>query len=137
MICLRQETAVGDLFYALDEPIFVRRLRNGVIVRVESPALAWGVVSPDGFEIWQLAGRGSLGEGYPIAEETTRAEYEQWLAAREAGSAPEVPDPEDTEPLIPEGVDPVTVLTRAELTERVTELDEALHMLLSGVTEDG
>jgi len=136
MICLRQETAVGDLFYALDEPIFVRRLRNGVIVRVESPALAWGVVSPDGFEIWQLAGRGSLGEGYPVVEQITMAEYEQWLAVQEAGSAPEVPDPEDTEPVIPEGVDPVTVLTRAELTVKVTELDEALQLLLSGVTDD-
>lgn len=137
MICLRQERGLGDLFYALDEPIFVRRQRNGIIVRVDSPALAWGVVSPNGFEIWQLAGRASLGEGYPIAEEVTRAEYEQWLAEQEAGSAPEIPDPEDTEPEIPEGTDPATILTRAELTEKVSELDEALHMLLSGVTEDG
>ncbi len=117
--------------YAIEAPIYVRRQSNAVVVRVDSAALAQGVVSPDGGQIWQLVGRASLGEGYPTVQIITCAEYEQWLYQSE-----NAPDPEDTDPAIPEGVDPATILTRAELTERVSELDEALHMLLSGVTED-
>ena len=43
-------------------------------------------------------------------------------------------DPEDTAPEIPEGAE-TEPMTRAELTEKVLELDEALGMILSGVTE--
>ncbi len=131
MLYLKHHHEEGVTLYALEEPIFVRRQGNGIIVRVDSPALAWGVVSPDGSEIWQLAGRTSLGEGYAVAEPVTGEEYETWLVLQE-----QAPDPEDTDPVIPEGTDPATVLTRAELTEKVKELDEALNLLLSGVTED-
>ena len=44
-------------------------------------------------------------------------------------------DPEDTNPEVKEGTDESTIMTRAELTEKVNELDEALNLLLSGVTE--
>ena len=135
MIHVRMKTE-QPAYYAISLPVWVRLQGNGTVVRCGEGDRPGGILSPDGSEIWQLAGRESLGEGYPIAEEVTQAEYEQWLAEQEAGSAPEVPDPEDTEPEIPEGVDPVTVLTRAELTVKVTELDEALQLLLSGVTED-
>ena len=121
----------GITCVAIEEPVYVRRQRNGTLVRCNSPALAQGVVSPDGVELWHLADKPPLGESYLTVTPITMTEYLQWLA-----QGMEEPDPEDTEPVIPEGVDPVTVLTRAELTEKVSELDEALHMLLSGVTED-
>ncbi len=119
--------------YAIEDPIYVLRQTNGQIVRCEGGKKVQGILSPDGSEIWQLPGRESLGEDYPVAQEITMAEYDELLALQ---NQPEEPDPEDTDPEIPEGVDPATVLTRAELTEKVNELDEALILLLSGVTED-
>ena len=47
----------------------------------------------------------------------------------------EIVDPEDTTPEVPEGIDETTIMTRAELTEKVNELDEAMRLILSGVTE--
>lgn len=44
-------------------------------------------------------------------------------------------DPEDTNPEVEEGTNESSVMTRAELTEKVNELDEALNMILTGVTE--
>ncbi len=124
---------IGESYAAIESPVYVRRQRNGVIVRCQSAALARGVVSPDGSEIWQLADRESLGEGYAVARQVTMEEYDRWVASQEQT---EEPDPEDTDPVIPEGTDPAVILTRAELTERVNELDEAMELLLSGVTED-
>lgn len=133
MLYLQLEGTESQLLYAIEEPIFVRRQQNGVIICCEAGKKVQGIVSPDGSEIWQLAGRISLGEGFPVAQEITMAEYDEWYAHQNMG---EDADPEDTAPVIPEGTDPATVLTRAELTVKVTELDEALQLLLSGVTED-
>jgi hypothetical protein len=44
-------------------------------------------------------------------------------------------DPEDTNPETQDGVEETNIMTRAELTAKVTELDEAMELLLSGVTE--
>lgn len=44
-------------------------------------------------------------------------------------------DPEDTTPETPEGADESSIMTRAQLTDKVNELDEAIEMILSGVTE--
>ena len=44
-------------------------------------------------------------------------------------------DPEDTAPEIPDESDGEQPMTRAELTAEVTEIREALDMILSGVTE--
>lgn len=120
-----------EVYFAIATPVYVRRQKNGKVVRCDSPTLAQGVVSPDGSEIWHIADRPPMGEEYSTVERITAAEYEEWNLLRE-----QAPDPEDTDPVIPEGVDPGTVLTRAELTVKVTELDEALQLLLSGVTED-
>ncbi len=133
MIYLKIEEESRTMFYAIESPCYVLRQRNGIIVRCEAGKKAQGIVSPDGNEIWQLPGREPLGEGYPVVQEITMAEYDELLALE---TQPELPDPEDTDPVIPEDTDPDTVLTRAELTEKVIELDEALQMLLSGVTED-
>ena len=99
------------------------RQKNGVIVLCNSETRAQGILSPDGGEIWQLEGRESLGEGFPLVRFVTMAEYDEWVALR---NAPPEPDPEDTEPEIPEDVEPETVLTRAELTEKVRQLEEEL-----------
>ena len=56
----------------------------------------------------------------------------------------EIPDPEDIDPVLPDepGESEPVIMTRAELTAKVQEqtaeiadLNEALDMLLSGVTE--
>ena len=144
--------------FCLDPPVYVRRQKNGVVVSIDSFALAQGVLSPDHSQIWQLSGRPSLGEDYEEVDVITAAEYDAWVAEHgepddeEPGirepeieepeiEEPEIPDPEieesetedpeDTNPVIPETMDPKTVLTRAELTEKVMELDEALQMILS------
>lgn len=44
-------------------------------------------------------------------------------------------DYEDIIPIVPDGDEEQVIMTRAELTAKVTELDEALNMILSGVTE--
>lgn len=56
----------------------------------------------------------------------TYSEYEEIV---------ETTDPEDINPEVPIGVDESTVMTRAQLTDKVNELDEAIKMILSGVTE--
>ncbi len=109
--------------YAIETPVFVLRQDNGVIVRCQGGKRAQGILSPEGSEIWQLWDREPLGEGYPVAREITMAEYDELLALQ---NQPELPDPEDTDPVIPEDVEPDTVLTRAELTEKVKKLEEEL-----------
>ncbi|MBR6825212.1 MAG: hypothetical protein IKM59_01560 [Oscillospiraceae bacterium] len=131
---------------ALEKPVFLRRERNGVLLRCDRQTPAQGVLSPDEREVWQLEGRPSLGDGYPTVRIITLAEYEQWKAIKESGDGsgttgngsdtldpedtnpenPEAPDPEDTDPVIPEDTDPETVLTRAELSEKVRRLEEEL-----------
>ncbi|MBP3304942.1 MAG: hypothetical protein J6L24_03135 [Oscillospiraceae bacterium] len=44
-------------------------------------------------------------------------------------------DPEDTVPEIPDASAAGKPMTRAELTSKVAELEEALNLILSGVTE--
>ena len=137
MLYLELEQEGKRLCLALEKPVFLRRERNGVLLRCDREAPAQGILSPDEREIWQLEGRPSLGDGYPTIRIITLAEYEEWLSlGNEEEYIPE-PDPEDLEPEIPEGMEPDKVLTRGELTQKVEELDEALQMILSGVTEDG
>ena len=132
MIYIRKVDPADPMRYAISQPVFVLRQRNGILVSCEAGKNAQGIVSPDGSQIWQLADRPRLCEDFPLVQQITMAEYEEWYAQQ---NQPEEPDPEDTDPVIPEDTDPETVLTRAELTEKVGELDEALQMLLSGVTE--
>lgn len=134
MLYVRMVGKDPDELYAIENPSYVLRQRNGIIVRHPEGNRVQGVVSPDGSEIWQLSDRVSLGESYPVVERITMAEYDEWYAQQ---NQLEDTDPEDTEPVIPEGTEESSILTRAELTEKVIELDEALNLLLSGVTEDG
>lgn len=114
---------------ALDPPVYVYiQPRNGALLRCVQP-LAQGVVSSDGSVIYQLEGKTPLAQAVATAVVITTAEYYELEAT--LGQT----DIEDTEPEIPEDVEETTIMTRAELTEKVNELDEAIDLLLSGVTE--
>lgn len=126
-------------YFQVITPLYVRKQKNGLIVLCDSLSLAQGILSPEGDVIWQLADRASLGGEYEEVQIITEAEYCYFKELREqeeAGDPLDPPDPEDTEPQIPENVAPETILTRAELTEKVNDLEEAVDLLLSGVTED-
>ena len=112
MIYLERNESGEQILYAIEAPGYLMRQKNGVIV-----------LCPNGENMWQLEGREPLGEDLPVVRFITMAEYDQWIAHR---NAPPEPDPEDTEPDIPEDVEPETVLTRAELTEKVRRLEEEL-----------
>lgn len=119
---------------AIENPIFVLRQRNGVIIRHPYGNRVQGVLSPDGREIWQLSGRTSLGEGYTVVEQIAMMEYDEWKAKQDLTDEP---DPEDTEPVIPEGTEPDSLLSRAELTQKVVDLEDQLFAarIILGVEE--
>lgn len=57
-------------------------------------------------------------------EEIGEAAYKELTATLDAGGDPS--DPEDADPEVPEGTDEGDVLTRAQLTAKVAELEEQL-----------
>lgn len=121
MLCVKimsGETMIG--LEAIDSPVYVMLQKNNVVVRCLEP-MAQGIVSLDGSEIYQLDGKTSLGDGYSLAVPITLAEYDELAANYE-----DTTDPEDTEPEVPEGTKEGDVLTRAQLTAKVAELEEQL-----------
>lgn len=123
---------------AIEEPIYAARQSNGVIA-CQCPAhRAQGILSADNTETYQLSDRDSLGGDFLTAIIITRAEYDELLT-----QAANAPDPEDEAPEVPEETPETTILTRAELTAKVTsleaenaELREAIEALVNGVTSD-
>ena len=111
---------------ALENPVYVNtQPRNSIVVRCSS-VRAEGILDKTGSVIYQLQGKAPIDRAVAI----TTAEYyelEATLGTEE--------DPEDTTPEIPEGTEESDIMTRAQLTEKVNELDEAMALLLSGVTE--
>lgn len=114
---------------ALTPPVYVyKQPSNGEIVRcIET--LAQGVLDAEGANIYQLYGKAPVDRAVATALVITTMEYDELRLSLEAT------DEEDTDPEVPEGTDETTIMTRAELTEKVNELDEAMELLLSGVTE--
>lgn len=114
---------------ALENPVYVyTQPRNGVVVSCSS-VRAQGIVSADGSVIYQLQGKEPIDRAVATAVIITTAEYyelEATLGTEE--------DPEDIAPKIEEGSEKQP-MTRAELTAEVTEIREALDLILSGVTE--
>lgn len=99
---------------ALDTPAYVRyQTRNHVIVRC-SELDAQGILSKDGDEIYQLQGKDTLPGEHKTAVPISMMEYD------ELGYE----DSEDTDPVVPDEGTPV--MTRAELTAKVQELEEQL-----------
>lgn len=127
----------GVVVDALIHPTFVRydpRLKLFLSCKEEE---AQGLASHDGETYWQLQGKHFGVDGYETVSAVVISP-EEAAAIIEAldDGKPGLPDPEDEDPNIPEDVPLSSVLSRAELTAKVTELDEALQMLLSGVTEE-
>lgn len=104
---------------AHSNPIYVRKQANGVNVRCNE-VHAQGLLSVDGSVIYQLPDTEIISDANLVAEIITTTEYLNLVDSLE------VPDVEDTDPVIPEDSEGEVILTRAELTQRVSELEEQL-----------
>lgn len=116
---------------AHDSPVYVHRQKNNLIVRC-SEQNAQGILSLDGTAVYQLEGKASLGlENGMTASYIYQTDYETIIAGVEDA------DKEDTEPEVPAGSSADDILTRAELTAKVKELEEELQAakILLGVSE--
>jgi len=114
----------------LENPVYVyAQSDNGRILRCHE-VKAQGILSKDGSVLYQLHGKIPMEGTVATAMVVTAAEYAQLSATMDTQE-----DMEDTAPEIPEGIEETEILTRAELTRKVQELDEALELLLSEVTE--
>lgn len=108
---------------AHESPVFIcRQEKNNILVRCPE-VHAQGILSLDGSTVYQLDGKPSLDldNGY-TAYPTVMTEYEEIV-----NSQTQEEDTEDENPEIPEGTDERTILTRAELTAKVTELADELQ----------
>lgn len=103
----------------LTPPVYVcKQPRNGLIIRCID-TMAQGVLDVTGDKIYQLKGTEPIEQAVATAVIITTAEYEELLATLDTGNAP---DPEDTQPEVPEGTEAEDVMTRAELTAAVNQL---------------
>lgn len=112
-------------------PVYVHRQKNNLIVRC-SEQNAQGILSLDGATVYQLEGKASLGlEDGMTASYIYQTDYETIIAGLEDT------DKEDTEPEVPADSSADDILTRAELTAKVKELEEELQAakILLGVSE--
>lgn len=103
----------------LTEPVYVyKQPSNGAIVRcIET--LAQGVLDATGANIYQLYGKEPIDRATATAIVITLAEYDELLLS--LGTS-EDEDKEDVNPEVPEGGSEADIMTRAELTEAVTQL---------------
>lgn len=92
--------------------VYVRWQSNGMLVRCTEEE-AQGIIGEDNETIYLINGNMPHGEKEPYAEFITKEEYDQIKGG----------DPEDEDPEIPDDTDEDEVLTRAELTEKVKELE--------------
>ena len=126
MIYLKVLDADGNFVSAeaIETPIYVKyQSRNKLLL--QCPALhAQGIVSANGSETYQLDGRDAIPGMVHTAVCITQADYELLKDI----------DPEDNNPTPPD--DPgIEVLTRAQLTAKVAELEETNTMLMECVLE--
>lgn len=103
-------------------PVYVRyQEKNSLIIRC-SAVKAQGIVSVDGSTVYQLYGKDALPGVDLTAHEITMTECDELAASLAPGDE----DPEDETPVVPEGGSESEILTRAELTAKVAELEEEL-----------
>ena len=103
----------------LDPVTFVRhQVVNDMIVSCEEEE-SQGVVSEDGSAIYFKKGVMPFGKKEDYYEEITETEYNATMED----------DPEDETPVIPDDTNEEEVLTRAELTEKVKELETRNNFL--------
>ena len=100
-------------------PVYVYKQSNGVLVRC-TERKAQGILSLDGSTIYQLYDKEPLPNAPILAMVITTTEYLTLVDTLVQE------DPEDIAPATPEDVTPEEVLTRAELTAKVTALEEEL-----------
>lgn len=110
----------------LEDPVFVRtQVGSGKFIRCEQ-RFAEGVVSKDENSIYLKSGVMPHGIPEKYFVEITQEEYEHIKR--------EEPDPEDDDPVVPPDVEEPP-MTRAELTEKVAELESTNAMLMECLME--
>lgn len=114
---------------AHDSPVYVHRQKNNLVVRC-SEQNAQGILSLDRSAIYQLDAKETLGvDTDGIAYFIYQTDYEAIIAGLEDT------DKEDTDPEVPEDNPDAEILTRAELTAKVKELEENNTMLMECLLE--
>lgn len=108
---------------AHENPVYVRHQPNGVNVRCHE-VKAEGILSVDGSEIYQIVGRTAMEGATKMAEVITTDEYLNLVVELETNTDSD--DEEDINPEVPDGGTEEQILTRAELTAKVAELEEQL-----------
>lgn len=100
-------------------PVYVHRQANGVLVRC-TERKAQGILSIDGSTVYQLYEKEALANATMTAVAITTTEYLSLVDTLDKE------DTENTNPVIPEDTPKEEVLTRAELTAKVTALETEL-----------
>lgn len=104
---------------AIVDPVFVKyQMKHNMFICCEQSE-AQGIVSGNGENIYRLVDE-EVPECEFYAHIITESEYDEWVAQHP------IEDPEDTTPDAPEGE---IVLTRAQLTQKVKELEEVNEFL--------
>lgn len=114
---LKDDTVVA--VEAHPSPVYVYKQVNGVLVRC-TERKAQGILSIDGGTVYQLYEKEALANATMTAMVITTTEYLSLVDTLDKE------DTEDTEPVVPEDTTEEEVLTRAELTAKVTALETEL-----------
>ncbi|MBQ9167732.1 MAG: hypothetical protein IJX67_04900 [Oscillospiraceae bacterium] len=114
---LKDDTVVA--VEAHPSPVYVYKQANGVLVRC-TERKAQGILSIDGGTVYQLYEKEALANATMTAMVITTTEYLSLVDTLDKE------DTEDTDPVVPEDTTEEEVLTRAELTAKVTALETEL-----------
>ena len=121
-------------FYESISPLFVKRQDSNNLLVICSEIEAKGIISPeDNNTVCILDGQtidGYSVETSPIAYIISQGEYEEYLLEHDQI------DPEDESPQIPEEMPAETVMTRAELTQRIEFLEDCLLEMSKVIYDD-
>ncbi len=125
----------GVMIDALRDPLIRVQWsdRAGMVLRSTDERRAQGILSDRTGRYYHVYGWPAFPEGTNSGGtvqlwDVTEEEYLAAIGQLDAE------DPEDADPVLPEDSEEEP-MTRAELTAKVNELDEALELILSGVTE--
>lgn len=114
---LKDDTVVA--VEAHPSPVYVYKQANGVLVRC-TERKAQGILSIDGGTVYQLYEKEALANATMTAMVITTTEYLSLVDTLDKE------DTEDSEPVVPEDTTEEEVLTRAELTAKVSALETEL-----------
>lgn len=114
---LKDDTVVA--VEAHPSPVYVYKQANGVLVRC-TERKAQGILSIDGGTVYQLHEKEALENATMTAMVITTTEYLSLVDTLDKE------DTEDTDPVVPEDTTEGEVLTRAELTAKVSALETEL-----------